>query len=231
MTLSTNKEVLTRAEQKLRSRCKLLDATIDIIASEGVEGVTFAKVSGKAGLSRGLCSYHFENKEQLMLEALRTLYAQYERAWRSALTKSDDAPERRLLSVIEVLLSPPIADPKALAVLVAYYGVAPHRDIYLELFTESDLAYEESIEKVMREMADDQEVIHGMSLRAIAVMLTSMIDGIHLQYLIAPGRLSCEQGVLGCLVYLANFFPQFTPLMNQRAESGFVANLTRPLQT
>lgn len=215
MTRSTKTEALTRAEQKLKTRCKLLDATIDIIASEGVAGVTFAKVSGNAGLSRGLCSFHFETKEQLMLEALRMLYKKNEMAWRSALTESDAAPERRLESMIKVLLSPPIADPRALAVLVAYWGIAPHRETYLELFTESDLAYEVSIEEVIRELADGREVIHGMSLRAIAVMLTSMIDGVHVQYLIAPGRLSCEEGVQGCLTFLANFFPQFISIMNQ----------------
>lgn len=215
MTQSTKTEALTRAEQKLKTRSKLLDATIDIIASEGVAGVTFAKVSGNAGLSRGLCSFHFETKEHLMLETLRMLYKKTDLAWRSALTGSDAAPERRLASMIKVLLSPPIADPRALAVLVAYWGIAPHRETYLKFFTEGDLAYEESIEEVMRELADGREVIHGMSLRAIAVMLTSMIDGIHVQYLIAPGRLSCGEGVQGCLTFLANFFPQFISIMNQ----------------
>ncbi|WP_321530695.1 TetR/AcrR family transcriptional regulator [uncultured Desulfuromonas sp.] len=206
---------MTRAEQKLKSRRKLLDATIDIIASEGLDSVTFAKVSRYAGLSRGLCSFHFETKDQLMLEALRMLYKKYEMAWRSALTESVAAPENRLASMIKVLLSQPIADPKALAVLVAYWGVAPHRKTYLELFTESDLAYEESIEEVMRALANGREVINGMSLRAIAVMLTSMIDGIHVQYLIAPGHLSYEEGVQGCLTFLANFFPQFISIMDQ----------------
>lgn len=214
MTEATKTEVLTRAEKKLRTRCKLLDATIDIVASEGVAGVTFAKVSGNAGLSRGLCSFHFENKEQLMLEALRMLYEKNDKAWRSALTASEAVPERRLAAMIKVLLSPPVADPRALAVLVAYWGIAPHRETYLELFTDGDLAYEESVEEVMRELANGQEVIHGMSLRAIAVMLTSMIDGIHVQYLIAPGRLSCEEGVQGCLTFLANFFPQFISIMD-----------------
>lgn len=215
MIQSTATEALTRAEQKLKTRCKLLDATIDIIASEGVAGVTFAKVSGTAGVSRGLCSFHFKNKEHLMLETLRMLYAKTDLAWRSALTEPDVVPEQRLASMIRVLLSPPIADPKALTVLVAYWGVAPHREHYLKFFTEGDLAYEESIEGVMRELAGGQEMIHGMSLRAIAVMLTSMIDGIYVQYLIAPGRLSCQEGVQGCLTFLATFFPQFVSIMDQ----------------
>ncbi|MBM9521197.1 TetR family transcriptional regulator C-terminal domain-containing protein [Desulforhopalus vacuolatus] len=215
MIQSTATEALTRAEQKLKTRCKLLEATIDIIASEGVAGVTFARVSGNAGVSRGLCSFHFENKEHLMLETLRMLYAKTDLAWRSALTEPDTAPEQRLTSMIKVLLSPPIADPKALTVLVAYWGLTPHREHYLKFFTEGDLAYEESIEGVMRELADGQEMIHGMSLRAVAVMLTSMIDGIYVQYLIAPGRLSCQEGVQGCLTFLATFFPQFFSIIDQ----------------
>lgn len=210
---NSNKQLTTsRAEQKRLTRQKLLNAAIDIIAEDGFAGVTMAKVSTKAGLSRGLCSFHFETKEQLMLESIRLVYQQNELAWRKAIEQPELSPENRLRSLINVQLSPPVSDPRTLSVLVSLWGVAPHRKTYLELFTESDLAYEAAIETVLRELADGQETVNGMSLKAIAVMLTALIDGAHVQILVAPGRLNMEEGIQGCLSYLSSFFPCFSKI-------------------
>ena len=46
---------------------------MEVIASEGLTGVTMAKVAEQAGLSRGIGNFHFQSKEQLLLETLSTL--------------------------------------------------------------------------------------------------------------------------------------------------------------
>lgn len=204
----SSKTAATRAEQKRLTRQKLLEATLEIIAAEGLDGVTMAKVAGRTGLSRGICNYHFATKEQLMLEAFRVLYREYQEAWQSTLADDTIAPERRLARLVEKLLSPPIADLKKLAVWLAFWGVTPHRRTYLELCTESDRAYEDAVEGLLRQLAPGTEEMKGMKMRAIAVALTSMIDGAHLQLLIAPGRISAAESISACLAYLASFFPQ-----------------------
>jgi len=50
---------------------------------------------------------------------------------------------------------------------------------------------------------------HTIEVRAIAVALTGMIDGAHLQFLIAPDRISAAESINACLAYLSSFFPQF----------------------
>lgn len=207
--MSSNESGMSRSEQKQLSRQKLLDATIDIAAEEGLSSITFAKVSARASLSRGLCSFHFDSKEHLLLETFRLLYRQYEQAWQAALNEPGASPEKRLTGLIEALLSPPVADPRTLSVLVAFWGIASYRQTYLELCTESDRAYEQAVENVLREMSGNREVINGLSLQAISVILTSMIDGVHVQFLIAPGRLSGEEGIVGLKVLLKGFFPDF----------------------
>jgi TetR/AcrR family transcriptional repressor of bet genes len=199
----------TRAEKKLLTRQKLLEATIEIIAAEGLDGVTMAKVAERTGLSRGICNYHFDTKEQLMLEAFRVLYREYQEAWQNALADLTIPPERRLARLVETLLSPPIADLKKLAVWLAFWGVTPHRRTYLELCTEGDRAYEAAVEDLLRQLAPGAESVKGMKMRAIAVALTSMIDGAHLQFLIAPDRISAAESISACLAYLSSFFPQF----------------------
>ncbi|MDT8421839.1 MAG: TetR family transcriptional regulator C-terminal domain-containing protein [Desulfuromonadales bacterium] len=205
----TDTAATTRAEQKLITRQRLLETTIDIIADEGFAGVTMAKVAERAGLSRGICNFHFQTKEQLMLEAFRGLYIEHEQTWRKILTDDARSAAERLSALIETLLTPPIADHKKVAVWLAFWGVTPHRQTYLNVCTEVDCQYEDAITELLHELAGGQEKLHGLPLRSIAVSLTALIDGTLLQYLIAPGRLSPNEAIRSCLTYLGSFFPQF----------------------
>lgn len=197
---------ITRQEQKLITRQKLLDTTIDIISVEGMTGLTLAKVAERAGLSRGICNFHFQTKEQLMLEAFQTLYREHEQAWRAIVEDDRQSPAERLNLLIRTLLTPPLADPRKLAVWLAFWGVAPHRQTYIDLCTEGDCLYEQAIEELLRQLSPGQQEINGLSLKTIAVWLTAMIDGIHLQYLIAPGRLTPDEAIRACQAFLGSYF-------------------------
>lgn len=210
--MATSPSPLSRAEQKQVTRQKLLDATIDLIAEQGLSGVTLGKVAQRTGLSRGISNYHFETKEQLMLEVLRMLYQEHERAWRSAVADVDESPVRRLHILIKTLLTPPIADHRKVAVWMAFWGVAPQRETYLEICASIDREYEAEVAGVLRQLSADEESINGMSLKDISVTLTSMIDGFWLNYLISPGCLEPENAVKACLAFLSSFFPEFKSL-------------------
>jgi len=205
--MPSHNQSTSRSEQKQITRQKLLDATIDIIADEGIAGVTMAKVAGRTGLSRGICNYHFDTKEQLMLEAFRMLYQEHEQAWRKTLSDLDESPESRLKAHVETMLSPPIADHKKLAVWMAFWGVTPHRKTYLAICESIDREYEAEVEGLLRQLSGGDETVNGMGLQAISVTLTSMIDGFWVNYLISPGCLAPKDAVNACLAFLSSFFP------------------------
>jgi len=202
-------EPLTRHEQKQQTRQKLLDATIEIIANEGFEGVTLAKVAQRTGLSRGICNFHFHTKDQLMIEAFQVLYDEYEHAWKSAIGDESLAPELRLKNLVITLLTPPIADKEKIAVWLAFWGVTPHRRTYINICTAGDCLYEEAIENILYLLSGGENEVNGMNLRTIAVSLTALIDGSCLQYLIASGRFSPDDAIKACFSFLGGFFPQF----------------------
>ncbi len=204
--MAAHKQSTNRSRQKQITRKKLLNATIDIIADEGLSGVTMAKVAGRTGLSRGICNFHFETKDHLMLEAFRMLYLEHESAWRETLSNVDEDPVSRLKTLLETLLLPPIADHKKLAVWMAFWGVTPHRQTYLEIGESIDLEYEKAVEELLRQLSGGEETIHGMSLRAISFSLTCMIDGFWVNYLISPGCLAPLEAVDACLAFRSRFF-------------------------
>ncbi len=54
-----------------RRRRALLDAALRVIAEGGVEAVTHRRVAEMAGVSRGAATYHFDSRDEIVLEAFR----------------------------------------------------------------------------------------------------------------------------------------------------------------
>ena len=51
-------------------RAQIMAAAIDTIAEAGFAGASFARIAGKLGISRGLISYHFAGKDNLVKEVI-----------------------------------------------------------------------------------------------------------------------------------------------------------------
>ncbi|MGD1975253.1 MAG: TetR family transcriptional regulator C-terminal domain-containing protein [Desulfobacterales bacterium] len=209
MVVNKKPGIITRAEQKQHTRQKLIEATMAVISSEGFSGVTMAKVAEKAGLSRGIGNFHFQSKEQLLLETLHNLYMEFENGWRNAVADAGSSPVDQLKELIKTTLQPPIADFKKVAVWLAYWGEAPSRKKYLAICAAHDREWDGAVENILRLLVDDEFNSHGMTLAKIAHSLTAMMDGFWVEYLIADGRYTPDDAVKACFAFLASFFPGF----------------------
>ena len=200
---------ITRAEQKQQTRQRLLEATMEVIASEGLSGVTMAKVAEQAGLSRGIGNFHFQSKEQLLLETLRTIYHEFDESWRNIVADDGQLPAEKLKAIVEIILRPPIASKRKLAVWLAFWGEAPSRKTYLEICAAHDLEWDAAVADIIRKMAGDNSNFRGMSLDKIAQSLTAMMDGFWVEYLISEDKYTPQDAINACFAYLASFFPEF----------------------
>ncbi|MFG2111985.1 TetR/AcrR family transcriptional regulator [Streptomyces sp. NPDC048718] len=71
-------------ELRRRSRERILQATVDLVGERGYEATTLGDIAARAGSARGLVSYYFPGKRQLLQSAVhrlmhRTLAAALER--------------------------------------------------------------------------------------------------------------------------------------------------------
>ncbi|MFI5618811.1 TetR/AcrR family transcriptional regulator [Streptomyces sp. NPDC051567] len=76
-------------ELRRRSRERLLQATVELVAERGYEATTLGDIADRAGAARGLISYYFPGKRQLLQSAVHrlmhlTLHAALEREPRAA---------------------------------------------------------------------------------------------------------------------------------------------------
>ena len=209
MAANSKTGFITRAEQKLQTRQRLLEATMAVIASEGLSCVTMAKVAEQAGLSRGIGNFHFQSKEQLLLETMRSIYQEFDDSWRHIVADDGRSPVEKLKAIVETTLMPPIASKKKLAVWLAFWGEASSRKTYLEICAAYDLEWDAAVADIIRKMAGDNSNFRGMSLEKIAQSLTAMMDGFWVEYLISEDKYTPQDAINACFAYLASFFPEF----------------------
>lgn len=60
-------------ELRRRSRVRLLEATVELVAEHGYEATTLGDIADRAGSARGLISYYFPGKRQLFQSAVHRL--------------------------------------------------------------------------------------------------------------------------------------------------------------
>lgn len=70
---SAPRERRTQAERSEVMRQRLIDATLDCLITEGYTGLTIAKITDKAGVSRGAPLHHFATKSTLVEAAGREI--------------------------------------------------------------------------------------------------------------------------------------------------------------
>ncbi|MEU7647780.1 TetR/AcrR family transcriptional regulator [Streptomyces huasconensis] len=93
-------------ELRRRSRERLLQATVELVAERGYEATTLGDIADRAGAARGLVSYYFPGKRQLLQSAVhrlmhRTLAAALEREPSPA---GETAGAERLARAIDAIL-------------------------------------------------------------------------------------------------------------------------------
>ncbi|MFE2875998.1 TetR/AcrR family transcriptional regulator [Streptomyces roseus] len=90
-------------ELRRRSRERLLQATVELVAERGYEATTLGAIADRAGAARGLVSYYFPGKRQLLQSAVhRLMHLRLEAALERE-PRTDDGRERLARAVDAIL--------------------------------------------------------------------------------------------------------------------------------
>jgi len=67
----------TQAERSALAASSMLDAAIELLNTQGIEGTTLKAIGESAGYSRGLATHHFGSKAGLFRQLLRQVHADF----------------------------------------------------------------------------------------------------------------------------------------------------------
>ncbi|MEJ2870710.1 TetR family transcriptional regulator [Actinomycetospora sp. OC33-EN08] len=57
-------------------RSQIIDATVAVIAEDGLQQASLARIAARAGISKGVISYHFTGKDELIREVVTAVYTE-----------------------------------------------------------------------------------------------------------------------------------------------------------
>ena len=126
--------------RRLKTRGKLLDATLQLVTSKGIAKTTMDDITEAADLGRRTLYYHFSSKEECIQAAITGTFQEHAAKAASLISPSEDAAvvvATAARIVIGALIREPVTaklvdHPKLLAaILVDSVGRFAHRDIEL----------------------------------------------------------------------------------------------------
>ncbi len=91
-------------------RNQVINATLKCISISGFEGLTLDSIAKKAGISKGVVSYYFKSKEDLILQSFQLFLEFYNQKGAEAFGKETSALEL-LEGLIDIVVFPQIDSP------------------------------------------------------------------------------------------------------------------------
>lgn len=82
---------------------RIIHATIELIAEEGVSAITMQRIAARVGSSNALVVFHFGSKDNLFATILTFLTDQYAALWDKTVRQPDMTLENRILAASDVV--------------------------------------------------------------------------------------------------------------------------------
>lgn len=200
-----------RTAPKEVRRLQLIQATVECIAERGISGTTMAAVTGRAGLSMGIVSLHFESKDNLLNATLTHLSQEVRSTWAGVMKDDTLDPAARLWAVAMSSFDPRIFNPTIISVWFAYFGEARYRVFYRKIVESFDDERDDVLEALCENLAPGADIDAAATTDAIE----SFGDGLWLNAILYPEDFTRDY----CMAQMATFLRATFP--THFSEAGF----------
>jgi AcrR family transcriptional regulator len=122
---SAAKRVRTPAQDSLRAlrRAQILKAARSIVAGSGLEALTVGALEEKLGFSRGVITYHFKDKDEIVAEVLASAVAEIDQGTRQSLQRPVSVAEA-VRAVLDTKVHGFLAHREASLILISFWSRA-----------------------------------------------------------------------------------------------------------
>jgi len=134
---------------------RILDATLALLARDGVAGVSVRTVAAEAGVARGLAGYYFNNKSGLISAALRRIGSQDFDLVQPAADGVD--PVEHLRCCLRQAVDPSYLDPAYLSLRLQLWSLAGVDQSYAEINRAAQRRYLRGLADLMSAARPDLE--------------------------------------------------------------------------
>jgi AcrR family transcriptional regulator len=178
-----------------KAQTKLIQATLNSLKEEGVDGCSVRKICERAGMAVGLINYHFGTLNDLLAAAYLDLALSL---MDEAIIKSQGTtlPRQRLSVFIEETFSDSVMQRKILRAWVVFWGMIDRAPQVKEAHDSSNQAFRVFLEQSFTDLNQEDSVTPSPRLAAIG--LTAIIDGLWLEWCLSSETFSADEAIILC---------------------------------
>lgn len=170
---------------------RIMQAVRGVLAEKGYQGATISETAAAAGISRGLLHYYFKNKEDMLCRVIRhsteRITAQTQAIFEEACSLEEVAG--KLCGALRSLLE---TDPHFFKLFLEAWVFARRGPEAGGLLKDIHEQFRNSVNRGLVTFARKSGRTVNGDFSALAVILTSLVDGIGMQVTIEPSLLSDE---------------------------------------
>lgn len=156
-------------------RQDLIGATLKSLRKHGYVNSTISTISEESGMSRGLISHYFENKDDLLIDAHKYYLQNIDDFFRHVVMSTKGGHFEKLLHAVYV---PFLRDTGYQRMMVHYFSAAWMLPKVLEMHRQLWGRYRANIERRIIAIARERSMV--LDTRLAAVTLTQLVDGLWL---------------------------------------------------
>lgn len=185
--------------RRLRRR-SLLRAALETVAEFDIEGATVARICARAGASRGLITHYFENKEELLLTALRGLFDEAQQLKESLAADRAQPPVERIKSIARSSFEAPVYSWEMAAAWQAFTNASRHNPAYREPIRQSTRQSVATVTTLFEQQADERGLLIEPAQAAMGLFV--LIDGLWNSLATDKDGLLPAQAIAHCDTYI-----------------------------
>lgn len=161
-------------------RAALIEATLALIAEGGPQAATVRAIALRAGVTPGLIRHYFATKEDLVAAAHEALMTGLTEASEARLDDLPDDPLARLAGFVANAVSPPVTDPRAVALWAASMQLVPRDAAMRRVHEATYLRFRDRLQAMIT-AALTAAGRQGEDARALAIAGNALLDGLWLE--------------------------------------------------
>ncbi|MCR8645748.1 TetR/AcrR family transcriptional regulator [Paenibacillus sp. N1-5-1-14] len=164
-------------EADITTRDHILNTTLDMIKTEGIEAITVRKIATIAEVNVALVNYHFGSKDKLLNEAMRNLFESFKSCF-GVLDQQELPPKQRLIQFLTSYTQMLKQHPGLFRQMIATGTLSFDTHLEFKLFLRS-IGFDK-IQKTLTEITGEQDI------SKLFLMCGQLVGAIMFPVLMAP---------------------------------------------
>lgn len=168
----------TQPEINRFRRASLIEAALRVVAKDGIESATIAKIGAAAKVSRGLSAHYFASKEDLLVAAFEKLLEDVGAATSRSAHEIHGSPTRKLKAIVTTIFSDDVYDEVSRRAYLAFWTASLTNARLMKINRAAYTRFHTAVSGLFERAGEENGV--ELDARAAAISLIGLSDGLWL---------------------------------------------------